>query len=180
MVRQPQALREVLAEQPAGASILVAHIEYASLSGWRIDLIFREILQQAGEVLLFDDAEAVGGDDLRGLFGIVRAEDEDALSIQQERVQIGDADPFAGEDRDSVGGLTGTVVEFDGEYFAERNGDAGFLEDVACLFGLGTDDAEDAEVGGVGNGGGDQLDVLLLEQPEHPDEGAGLVLDEDG
>ena len=127
-----------------------------------------------------DDAEAVGGDDLRGLFGIVRAEDEDALSVQQEGIQVGDADSFAGEDLDGVGGLAGTVVELDGEHFAERHGDTGFLEDAASLLRLGADDAEDAEVGGVGDGGGDQLDILLLEQLEHPDEGAGLVLDEDG
>ena len=137
-------------------------------------------LQQPGEVLLFDDAEAVGGDDLGGLFGVVRTEDEDALSVQQEGIQVGDADPFAGEDLDGIGGLAGTVVELDGENIAQRDGHAGFLEDAASLFRLGADDAEDAEVGGVGDSGGDQLDILLLEQLEHPDEGAGLVLDEDG
>ena len=155
MVRKPQVLCEVLAGRP-------------------------EILQQTGEVLLRNDGKTVGGDDLGGLFGVVGAEDEDSLSIQQEGVQVGDADTFAREDLDGVGGLAGTVVEFDGEHLAERDGHSGFPEDVVSLFRLRADDAADTIIDGIGDGRGDQLDILLLEKPEHADERAGLVLDEDG
>ena len=137
-------------------------------------------LQEKGEIFFFDDVETVGGDDLGGLLGVVGTEDEDSLSVQQKGVQVGDADAFACEDLDGVGGLAGTVIKFHSEHLTERNGYSSFLEDVASLFGLGTDDTEDTEVGGIGDGGGYQLDVLLLEKPEHPDESAGFVLDEDG
>lgn len=122
----------------------------------------------------------MGGDESGGLVGVVGAEDEDAFPLQQEGVQVGDADAFAGEKFNGIGGLAGTVVEFDGEHFAERNGDTGFPEDLVGLVGLGADDAEDAVIDGIGNGGGDELDILLLEEPEDPHQGAGLVFDEDG
>ena len=60
------------------------------------------ILQEAGKILFSDDVETVRGDDLGGLFGVVGTEDEDALSVQQEGVQVGDADAFAREELDAA------------------------------------------------------------------------------
>jgi len=137
-------------------------------------------LQEFGEILLADDLEIVGGDDLGSLVGVVRTEDQDALAVQQEGIQVGDADAFTGEELDGVGCLARTVVEFDCEDFAERDGHAGLLEDAVRPLRLGADDTADTIVGGIGDGGSDELDVLLLEEFQHFHESARLVLDEDG
>ena len=61
--------------------------------------------------------QAVGFDGAFGSGGVVGAEDEDGFAVQEDRVQVGDADAFVGEDFHRVGGAAGFVVELDSEYF---------------------------------------------------------------
>ena len=74
------------------------------------------MLQEPGEVLFLNDREIVGDNGLTGLFGIVRTEDQYALAVEQEGIEVGDADAFAGEDLDGVRSLAGSVVERDCEF----------------------------------------------------------------
>ena len=122
--------------------------------------------------------ESTAGNGCGGLFGVVGTEDQDALSVYQEGVEIGNVDSFVRKKGDGLGGATYFVIHLDGEYFRQGNGDAGFFQHAIGTGGLAADDATDAVLYGIGYVGGDERDAGLFEQVEHLQEGARLVFDE--
>ena len=137
--------------------------------GWLTDKVLRAKVR-----------EALRGDDLAGLLRLVRADDHDTLAVQQEGIHVGDADTGVAECLDGVRRTAGTVVHFDGEHLREGDGHAGLLEGGAGAVGLAADNPENAVFGRLRNRAGDHLDTGPLQYFQHLDQGAGLVLDEDG
>ena len=119
---------------------------------------------------LVEHVQVAFGDDLPCSLGVVGAEDEDALSSEEEAVEVDDAHPFLCECCDGVGGASRMVVELHGEDFVEAGAHACFLEYGAGELGLGGDDAADAVVHGVDDVGGDELDARALEQLQYLEE----------
>ena len=117
-----------------------------------------------------DYLHVVGGDNLLCALVVVGAEDEQAAVLVEEAVHVGDVDVSLAEGFHGVGCTSGLVVNSDYEDFAEGYGHAGTLQFVAGTHGLAADEAVDAVVGGVGDCGGNNLNVSLFESIEDFDE----------
>ena len=125
-----------------------------------------------GEGFFGNEGEIVLGNGLASQLGIVGTEHQDALSCIEEGVDVGDADTCLAEKLDDIGCATRSVVELQSEDVGNGNGNAGFLQFVAGALGLCTDDAKDSVLGRIGNGGGNELDVCVLQGLENLDEGS--------
>lgn len=75
------------------------------------------------------------------------------------------------------GSTTWLVVELNDIHVDEIDGHSRIGEDEVCLFGIVADDAIDGVVGGVGNGGSNDLDASTLQQVEHAVDGTRLVFE---
>ena len=106
------------------------------------------------------------------------AEDEDAFSGEEEGVHVGDADVGLGKEGQHSGCFARLVLELDGKDIGERGRDALFSQYDEGTLGVVADDAVDAEVLRVGNGGSYYLDASFLECIEHSKQGAALIFDE--
>ena len=112
------------------------------------------------------------------LFRIGRTEHEDTLARQQEGVHVGNADVGLGKECQHAGCLAWLVFELDGKDIGDGCRDALFFQHDKGTLWVITDDAIDAEILRVGNGGGNYLDACSLEHIQHGKQRAALVFDE--
>ena len=115
-------------------------------------------LGKRGKCIFGNVLQVVLENGLAGLFSIVGTEDEDSLAVQQERVHIGDADAGLREGLNSIGSTTGLVVELDSEDVAQGNGHAGLLQLLKSAQRFAADEAVDAILCRIGNGGSNNLE----------------------
>jgi len=119
-------------------------------------------------------------DDLLRALGIGGAEDEDAFAGEEEGVHVGNVDVGCCKDGQDAGCLARLVLELDCKDIGKRDGHALFAQNDVGTLRVVANDAVDAEVLCVGNGGGDYLDACSFEHVEHGKQCATLVLDKDG
>lgn len=122
----------------------------------------------------------MGLGDGAGAIGIVRTEDKDAFSAEDEGVEIGYAQAFFGVDAKGVSSGPGDIVQGNGGHIGDGCGDTGFFQDVVGGERVAADDAADAVLGGLGDGYGHQLDILGFQKVKDFDEGALGVFYENG
>ena len=113
-----------------------------------------------------DEFQLIVQNGLTGLLGIVGAEDEDSLAVEQEGVHVGDADAGLRECLNGIGGTPRLVVKLNGEDVAERYSYSGFLQLLVCTQRFAADEAVDTILCRVGNGGSNDLDSSLLQNLE--------------
>ena len=104
-------------------------------------MFFSLVLEEFADVFSADVLQVVFGDDLTGFIHVVGAEDEDALSLVRERIEVGDADACLADGSDNIGSTTRDVVEFECEDIGECDGNSCCLQLGKGFLRLIADDA---------------------------------------
>src|ERR1017187_8755528 len=155
-------------------------ISMALSSRPKVKAYMYSILMPPVEFDVFHDADAGGVQALDGGVRLVEAEDQHGLVLapESEGVHVLDIDAAGVEQIEQPGEAPGTVRHLDRHHFGHVHQISGLFEDGAAPFPIGHDEAEKAELLGIGQGERVKANAGVRQHPARLDHLAGPIFEE--
>lgn len=128
-----------------------------------------------------EELDVLALENLGGAFGLGGFEDDRGVlfDLGDEGVDVFDVDGAIGEGGHDFGQAAGLVVDLHGQHIGNGDGAAGGFEGVAGFLRVADDEAQDAELGGIGYGNSADVDMVLAENIGDVRHAALFVFDKD-
>lgn len=132
------------------------------------------------EVVFADVVEVVAAYYFAGCFAVVRAQDQDRLAVEGETIHVFDAQAGLCEVFQRFGEIVGRRIRSNRQYVGQISAHIIVSQHLIRLFRLGHNHPEDAILGRVGYGCGDDMDAFVFEQCQYFAQFTVLVFYENG